>query len=72
MENYYWRTEEPHANNQTTMCDWIDNHNTSLEITFVDGTYAEGVDESGIKWEIHAKGDGDFNNHCVAFVELAE
>jgi len=72
METYYWNTEEPHANNQTTMCDFIDNHNTFLEITFVGGTYAEGVDVSGQKWEIHASGNSDFNNHKVEFVELSE
>ncbi len=51
MENYYWQTDETHANNSTTMCDWLDNHNTELEITLVDGTYAEGVDKEGFKWE---------------------
>jgi len=72
MENYYWDTEAPHANNQTTMCDWIDNHNSSLEITFVDGTYAEGIDVNGTKWGIHARGSGGFNLHCVEFVEIVE
>lgn len=72
MKNYYWQTETSHANNQTTMCDFLDYHNTKLEITFVDGTYAEGIDENGVKWEIHARGDGDFFHHCVEFVELEE
>lgn len=72
MENYYWHTDESHANNQTTIGDWIANHNTELEVAFVEGAYAEGVDANGGKWEIHARGDGDFNNHCIEFVALNE
>ena len=70
MEAIHWQTEEPHADNSDTMCDYIDSINT-LDITFVDGTYAEGVNDMGDKYAIHASGDGDSFNHKVEF-ELLE
>lgn len=72
MKNYYWETDSSHSNNSITMYDFIENHNTELEITFVDGSYAEGVNSEGQKYKIHAGGDGDFKHHCIRFVELNE
>jgi hypothetical protein len=66
MESFTWNTEEAHSNNSTTMCDYLDNHNM-LDITLIDGTYAEGVNAKGDKYEIHAGGDGDSFNHRVTF-----
>ena len=69
IETITWKTEEPHADNLETMCDYMENINM-LDITFIDGTYAEGVNCSGDKFGIHASGDGDFFNHKIEFVEL--
>ncbi len=66
MNAFKWSTEEAHVDNSTTMCDYLDNHNM-LDITFVDGTYAEGVNGKGNKYEIHAGGDGDSFNHIITF-----
>ncbi len=66
MEDIRWVTEEPHADNITTMNDYLDNINM-LDISFVDGTYAEGTNCKGEKYEIHASGDGDFNHHIISF-----
>jgi len=66
MKAIRWETDEPHADNTETMCDYI-NHINMLDITLVDGTYAEGVNLKGEKYEIHASGDGDFTHHKVEF-----
>ena len=66
MESVYWQTEEAHADNSTTMSDYLDNINM-LDIVLVDGTYAEGVNSMGKKYEIHASGNGDSYNHRVSF-----
>lgn len=66
METIYWETEEPHNNNSETMHDYIENINM-LDIALVDGTYAEGTNCKGDRFEIHASGDGDFNHHKVEF-----
>ena len=66
MQPIYWETEEPHMNNQETMNDYLENINM-LDITFVDGTYAEGSNCKGDKYEIHAGGNGDSFNHVITF-----
>ena len=66
MEALKWNTEEAHSDNSATMCDYLDNHNM-LDITLVDGTYAEGINAIGEHYEIHAGGDGDSFNHIVTF-----
>ncbi len=66
MKSITWKTEEPHSTNNDTMNDYLENHNT-LDITMVDGTYAEGVDNKGAKYAIHASGNGDFFNHRIDF-----
>ena len=60
--------------NQSTMCDFLDNHNEGtfdLEITEVDGTYAQGKNVNGEEFAIRAMGDGDSFNHRVTFEKLA-
>jgi hypothetical protein len=70
MKTHYWETETPHATNGDTMQDWIANHNTLLDLIYMDRSYAEGIDENGIVWEIHVSGDGDFTHHKVEFKEI--
>ena len=67
MDTLFWSTDEPHHNNSQTMADYIENHNM-LDIHFVDGTYAEGSNGNGERYEIHASGNGDSNNHKIEFV----
>lgn len=69
MEDFTWKTEHPIYNIEMTMIDFIDNH-CELDITLVDGTYAEGMDEADTLWGIYAKGDGDFYNHRISFEQL--
>jgi len=69
MKPIYWETEESHADNVETMCDFLENINM-LDIDFVGGTYAEGVNAQGQRFGIHASGDGDFNHHKIEFVLL--
>ena len=71
MEPIYWKTEEPHYNNEATMQDYLENGNM-LDITLVDGTYAEGVNCDGEKYEIHAGGNGDSFNHVITFKRINE
>ena len=71
MKAIYWKTDEPHADNMETMSDYLEN-TTMLDITLVDGTYAEGVNCKGEKYEIHASGDGDFNHHKIEFKRINE
>ena len=66
METIYWTTDEPLNDNSFVMTDYLENINM-LNITLVDGTYAEGVNAQGQKFEIHASGNGDFNNHKIEF-----
>jgi len=61
-----WQTDEPHSDNTITMSEYI-NDMTLLDITLIDGTYAEGVDCKGQRYGIHASGDGDFCNHKIEF-----
>ncbi len=70
MGTIYWSTEDPHADNTTTMCDYLETINM-LDITLVDGTYAEGVNAQGEKFAIHASGNGDSFNHKIEFELLS-
>ena len=70
METIYWSTDEPLNDNTFVMSDYLECINM-LDITMVDGTYAEGVNSKGEKYAIHASGDGDFFNHKIEF-ELLE
>ena len=69
MDTYRWRTTEPHATNEITMGDYLENHlPDNFEELFVDGTYAEIMDKNTRAiWGVHASGDGDFCNHKVEF-----
>ncbi len=66
MDNIYWETEDSHHDNSETMQDYIETINM-LDIAFVDGTYAEGTNAQGQRFEIHASGNGDFNHHKITF-----
>ena len=71
MDDITWKTDDPHSNNSHTMSDYIENHNM-LDIYLIDGTYAEGKNCNGDKYEIHAGGDGDSFNHRVTFKLIEE
>lgn len=72
MDNFYWRTDEPHDDNSTTMCDFLEDHCPEwLNVYLVDGTYAEGIDGNKDRWEIHASGNGDHYNHMISFKRIA-
>ena len=66
MKTIYWSTEDAHQTNSDTMHDYLDNINM-LDVVYVDGTYAEGVNSTGEKYEIHASGNGDSFNHKIEF-----
>lgn len=66
METYYFTTLEAHVNNEETMNVYLENH-CMLDIIFVDGTYAEGINSKGEKYGIHASGNGDSFNHKIDF-----
>jgi hypothetical protein len=70
METCYWKTEEPHVDNNETMQAYLEDINM-LDITIVDGAYAEGVNAKGEKYALHASGNGDFYNHKVEFELLS-
>jgi hypothetical protein len=69
MDNIYWTTEDPHFCNNETMIDYLNNVNL-LDITLVDGTYAEGVNTEGERFEIHVGGDGDSYHHKASFKKI--
>lgn len=52
METYYWATEHYHPDNSFTMQEYLDEVNM-LDIVFLDGTYAEGVNAKGEKYALH-------------------
>lgn len=66
METIYFTTEEALCDNINTMLHFLEHINT-LDITFLDGTYAEGVNCRGEKYAIHASGNGDYCNHKIEF-----
>ena len=66
MKTIYWTTDEPHWDNSETMSDYLENINM-LDISFVDGTYAEGSNDRGEHFAIHASGNGDFYTHKIEF-----
>lgn len=71
-EFYYWSTEEPHYDNNETMCDFLNNDLTDDYIViYEDGTYAEIQEvDGGHCWGVHASGNGDCFNHKVQFVAM--
>ena len=66
IEDVLMTTDEPHFDNSETMRYYLDNH-CMLDITLVDGTYAEGSNCAGDKYAIHAGGDGDSFHHRISF-----
>ena len=71
MDAIYWTTEEPHHDNSETMQDYLDSGNM-LDITLVDGAYAEGTNCNGDRYEIHAGGNGDSYSHVVTFKLISD
>tara|TARA_R110000751_G_scaffold305501_1_gene422009 strand:+ start:169 stop:387 length:219 start_codon:yes stop_codon:yes gene_type:complete len=72
MEDYYWETEEPHSTNEDTMHDYLDYHlDDSFKVLEHGGTLAVIISDTGIKYEVHASGNGDFNNHKVEFIKIS-
>ena len=70
-ETFCWSTDYDHANNKTTMCEFLDYHlPDEYIVTFVDGTYAEIISPDGIEYGVHASGNGDFYNHKIEFEEI--
>ena len=70
-ETFYWSTDYYHANNETTMCEFLDHYLPDKYIvTFVDGTYAEVISPDDIEYGVHASGNGDFYNHKIEFEEV--
>ena len=67
---FTWETEYVHVTNTITMREYLENHlPENAELLFEDGTYAE-IEFEGIKYEVHASGNGDFYNHKVRFEQL--
>lgn len=69
MDTIYWPTEDELSDNNIVMSVYLDAIN-ELDITMVDGTYAEGINALGEKYAIHASGNGDFFNHKIEFVKI--
>lgn len=67
MDNIYWSTEEALSTCADSMGDYLENVNM-LDIKLVDGSYAEGVNAKGERFEIHVGGNGNFNDHMASFV----
>ena len=69
MDAYYWETEYEHANNETTMAEFLDFYlSNEFDVIFEDGTYAEIENIiTHEKWECHASGNGDFRHHKIEF-----
>lgn len=71
MNDWRWSTDEPHANNTETMSDYLNiEMDQSWSVDLVDESYAEIMTDSGERYAVHAKGDGNFNDHRVSFVKL--
>ena len=70
-ETFYWSTTYYHANNQTTMSEFLEYYlPEEYEVIFVDGTYAEITSEDNCTfYEVHASGNGDFYNNKIKFKE---
>jgi len=69
METFTWNTDYPHFDNQQTMQEYLYQY-CELDITLVDGSYAEGFDSQKNLWAIHASGNGDSLYHKIEFEAL--
>lgn len=68
MKTIYFTTEKPLDTNTEVMDYYIEHLSEDLFLYYIDDTYAEGCDEDGIDYQIHASGNGDFCNHKIEFV----
>lgn len=71
---YRWQTENAHCDNEETMNDFLENEIDNFlrgeyDVYLVDGTYAE-MKLNGIKYAIHASGDGDSIHHKIEIERL--
>lgn len=69
VDDFTWESDNPHSDNSYTMEEYLNDHlPDKFDIIYHDGSYAEILDRnSGEKYEVHAGGDGDFNNHRIKF-----
>lgn len=75
METFKWHTFEPHADNNETMCNFIENYlgrccGCDCRVTLEDGTYAEIEMANGERYGLSASGDGDCYNHKIEFERI--
>jgi hypothetical protein len=71
MKPYRWRTDNPHFNNTETMGCYLDfEMPQDWVLTLDNDTYAEIIDSDGLKWGLHASGDGDSFCHKIEFEQL--
>lgn len=71
IDDYFWKTEEPHATNTESMADFLENHlDESFDVIMVDGTYSEIKDKNKNKFALHASGNGDFTHHKIEFIAI--
>lgn len=69
-ETYYFETNEPVFNNVETMDVFLNYYlDIDSEILLDDGTYVE-ILHKGVRYGVHASGNGDFCNHKIEFEEL--
>lgn len=71
MENAYWSTDYYIETNSETMQDFLNNVNM-LDITLVDGSYAEGINGRGEKYAIHVCGNGSAYYHKATYTLINE
>jgi hypothetical protein len=75
MKDYTFTTKEPLVTNSDTMNSFANDHfykvfDKDAVFTEDDGSYAEVLDGNGVKWGLHASGDGDFISHRIRFEQL--
>lgn len=71
MSDYYWTTEYYHPNNSYTMEDYLTNHlYIDYDIIYVDGSYAEIIDNNGTVYKLYAGGNGDSYNHKITINKI--
>lgn len=65
---YYWETEDSHANNTETAYDFIKNELPSnVDVYFQDKNYLEFIFEDGKYYSATIFGNGDFTHHQANF-----
>lgn len=70
METLYFYTEEPLDTNSLVMDYYVGHLSDDLFLYYIEATYAEGCNKYGANYEVHASGNGDYNNHKIEFVKM--